>query len=106
MNEDYRDWQQIKGIQMEARCEEVQGVLERARAMAAYLKKYPFVARFLGPDQALQGMRIGGARRRPSLPLAADQHALPLQRTRLQQPRIGADLEVPALEVVEPAVAP
>lgn len=60
VNEDYHDWQQIKGIQMEATCEEVTGRRELARALAAYIKKYPFVARFLSPGQLLRGMSVGG----------------------------------------------
>ncbi len=60
VNEDYRDWQEIKGIQLEGTCEEVRGKRELARALAAYVKKYPFVARFLSPGQLLRGMSVGG----------------------------------------------
>ena len=60
VNEDYRDWQEIKGIQMEGICEEVGGKRELARALSAYVKKYPFVARFLTPGQLLRGMSVGG----------------------------------------------
>jgi uncharacterized protein len=60
INEDYRDWQDIKGIQMTAVCEEVRSKPELARVLAAYVKKYPFVARFLSPGQLLRGMSIGG----------------------------------------------
>jgi uncharacterized protein YhbP (UPF0306 family) len=60
INEDYHDWQQIKGIQMEAACAEMTGKRELARALAAYIKKYPFVARFLSPGQLLRGMSVGG----------------------------------------------
>ena len=60
VNEDYRDWQQIKGIQLEGKCEEVRSKREMARALAAYVKKYPFVARFLSPGQLLRGMSVGG----------------------------------------------
>jgi len=59
VNEDYRDWQQIKGIQMAATCQEVRGKSELGRALAVYVKKYPFVARFLSPGQLLKGMRVG-----------------------------------------------
>src|SRR5207247_10655127 len=44
VNEDYRDWRQIKGVQMEATCEEVTGKRELVRAISAYVKKYPSVA--------------------------------------------------------------
>lgn len=60
INEDYRDWQQIKGIQMEAICQEVTAKRELARAIAAYIRKYPFVAQFLSPGQLLTGMRVAG----------------------------------------------
>lgn len=60
INEDYRDWRQIKGIQMEATCQEVTGKRELARALGAYVKKYPFVAQFLSPGQLLTGMRVAG----------------------------------------------
>jgi uncharacterized protein YhbP (UPF0306 family) len=60
INEDYRDWTQIKGIQMEATSAEVTGKRELARALAAYVKKYPFVAQFLSPGQLLAGMRVAG----------------------------------------------
>ena len=60
INEDYRDWQQIKGIQLEGHATEVTGKLELARALAAYLGKYPFVKQFLSPGQFLQGVQIAG----------------------------------------------
>jgi uncharacterized protein YhbP (UPF0306 family) len=60
VNEDYRDWREIKGIQMTAVCAEVTGKRELARALAAYVKKYPFVGQFLSPGQLLTGMRVAG----------------------------------------------
>ncbi|MPZ15532.1 MAG: pyridoxamine 5'-phosphate oxidase [Chloroflexi bacterium] len=60
INEDYKDWRQIKGIQMSARCAEVTSKRETARALAAYVEKYPFVAQFLSPGQLLTGMRVAG----------------------------------------------
>jgi len=60
VNEDYRDWPQIKGIQLEGTCEEVRGKRELTRVLAAYVKKYPFVGRFLSPGQLLRGMAVGG----------------------------------------------
>ena len=60
INEDYRDWQQIKGIQLEGRASEVRGKIELARALAAYLGKYPFVKQFLSPGQLLHGVQIAG----------------------------------------------
>lgn len=60
VNEDYKNWQQIKGIQMSATCGEVTGKRELARALAIYLKKYPFVAQFLSPGQFLKGVQVAG----------------------------------------------
>src|SRR3990172_2085132 len=41
VQEDYHDWRQIKGIQLEGRAAPVDGVLEKAKAMAVYARKYP-----------------------------------------------------------------
>jgi uncharacterized protein YhbP (UPF0306 family) len=60
INEDYRDWREIKGIQLEGRAEEVTNAVELARALAAYLSKYPFVRQFLAPGGLRQGVRIAG----------------------------------------------
>jgi uncharacterized protein YhbP (UPF0306 family) len=60
VNEDYRDWREIKGIQMAARCTEVTSKRELARSLTAYVKKYPFVGQFLSPGQLLSGMRVAG----------------------------------------------
>jgi uncharacterized protein YhbP (UPF0306 family) len=60
VNEDYRDWQEIKGIQLEGRAALVTGKIELARALTAYLGKYPFVRNFLSPGQLLQGVKIAG----------------------------------------------
>lgn len=75
VNEDYHDWRQIKGIQMSAMCEEVKGKRELARALAAYVRKYPFVAQFLSPSQFLRGMSVGG-------------HALDVRLYRLRPTRL------------------
>jgi len=60
VNEDYRDWRDIKGIQIAAQCGEVTSKRELARVLPAYIKKYPFVAQFLSPGQLLGGMKIAG----------------------------------------------
>jgi uncharacterized protein YhbP (UPF0306 family) len=60
INEDYRDWQQIQGVQMSAVCADVTGKRELMRALASYVKKYPFVKQFLSPGQLLRGMQIAG----------------------------------------------
>src|SRR6476620_1172083 len=41
IQEDYRDWRKIKGIQLEGRVTLVDGIIEKARAMAIYARKYP-----------------------------------------------------------------
>lgn len=46
INEDYRNWQEIRGVQLKGRAYPVTGKLERAKATALYLKKYPFVKNF------------------------------------------------------------
>jgi uncharacterized protein YhbP (UPF0306 family) len=43
VQEDYKDWRKIKGIQLEGRVELVDGVMEKAKAMAVYALKYPDV---------------------------------------------------------------
>ena len=53
IHEDYKDWRQIKGIQLEGKCHRVESKLEQARAMAVYLKKYPFVREMLLKPQTL-----------------------------------------------------
>jgi len=40
IQEDYKDWRAIKGIQLEGRVVLVDGVLEKAKAMAIYARKY------------------------------------------------------------------
>jgi uncharacterized protein YhbP (UPF0306 family) len=44
---DYRGWKEIKGLQMKGRVEPIATARQRARAMASYLKRYPFVSEFL-----------------------------------------------------------
>jgi len=43
IQEDYRDWRKIKGIQLEGQVAEVESVLEKGKAMAVYARKYPEV---------------------------------------------------------------
>jgi len=47
VNEDYHDWRQIKGIQMEGKAGLVSTEEEMARAVATYVDKYPFTAPYL-----------------------------------------------------------
>lgn len=49
---DYSDWPQIKGLQAEGRCSELQGE-ERTRAIACYGERFPLVARAGGAPLAI-----------------------------------------------------
>ena len=41
IQEDYGDWRKIKGIQMEGEVVEVGSMIDKAKAMAVYARKYP-----------------------------------------------------------------
>jgi uncharacterized protein YhbP (UPF0306 family) len=43
VQEDYKDWRQIKGVQLEGRVTLVDSMIEKAKAMAIYGHKYPDV---------------------------------------------------------------
>ena len=43
VQEDYHDWQRIKGIQLEGTVLLVDSIIEKAKAMAVYARKYPEV---------------------------------------------------------------
>lgn len=43
---DYRGWKEIKGLQMEGRVERIIGAGAKVRALAAFLKRHPFVKEF------------------------------------------------------------
>ena len=43
IQEDYHDWRKIKGIQLAGKVAAVSSLLEKGKAMAAYLRKYPEV---------------------------------------------------------------
>jgi uncharacterized protein YhbP (UPF0306 family) len=43
IQEDYRDWQKIKGIQLEGKVVAVDSVIEKGKAMTVYARKYPEV---------------------------------------------------------------
>lgn len=43
IQEDYRDWRKIKGIQLEGTVTEVNSLIEKGKAMAVYARKYPEV---------------------------------------------------------------
>lgn len=43
IQEDYHDWRQIKGIQLEGKTVTVDSLIEKGKAMAVYARKYPGV---------------------------------------------------------------
>lgn len=43
IQEDYHDWQQIKGIQLEGKVIALDSLIEKGKAMAVYARKYPEV---------------------------------------------------------------
>jgi len=45
VQEDYQDWRQIKGVQLEGKVAPVDSVIEKAKALAVYARKYPDVIR-------------------------------------------------------------
>jgi uncharacterized protein YhbP (UPF0306 family) len=45
IQEDYKDWRAIKGIQLEGRIAAIDSVLDKGKAMAIYARKYPDVIR-------------------------------------------------------------
>jgi hypothetical protein len=54
IQEDYRDWRKIKGIQLEGKVEPVEGEAARAAAIATYSRKYPEVMKlFTDPGSEL-----------------------------------------------------
>lgn len=48
ITEDYDQWQEIQGLQLEGRCRRLTGE-EQAAARAIFLARYPFAAAFLDP---------------------------------------------------------
>ncbi len=54
VQEDYKDWRQIQGIQLEGKINLVDSVLEKAKAMAIYGLKYPDVIKlFTDPSSGV-----------------------------------------------------
>lgn len=49
----YSTWQEIKGLQLAGTVEQITSVVDRAKAAAVYLKKFPFVKQFLADPSAL-----------------------------------------------------
>ena len=54
VQEDYHDWQMIKGIQLEGTAILVDSIIEKAKAMAVYARKYPEVIKlFTNPASGM-----------------------------------------------------
>ncbi len=54
VQEDYRDWRVIKGVQLEGSVQLVDGVLAKTKAMAIYARKYPDVIKlFTNPESGV-----------------------------------------------------
>ena len=54
IQEDYKNWQEIKGIQLEGRIALVDSMTEKAKAMAVYARKYPeVIKRFADPTSGV-----------------------------------------------------
>ncbi len=54
IQEDYKDWREIKGIQLEGAVALVDSVVEKAKAMAVYARKYPAVMKlFTNPGSGV-----------------------------------------------------
>ncbi|MGE5817321.1 MAG: pyridoxamine 5'-phosphate oxidase family protein [Deltaproteobacteria bacterium] len=54
VQEDYKDWREIKGIQLEGKVVAVESVLEKAKAMTSYARKYPAVIKlFTNPASGI-----------------------------------------------------
>ena len=55
---DYRGWKEIKGLQMEGRVERIAGATARARGLAIYLNRYPFVKDFFSEHGAISSQIV------------------------------------------------
>jgi len=54
IQEDYKDWRQIKGVQLAGKVTLVDSVLEKAKALAVYARKYPAVIKlFTDPSSGV-----------------------------------------------------
>jgi hypothetical protein len=50
---DYKGWKEIKGLQLEGAIEPITGVVDRAKALAVYLRRHPFAKEFLSDPAML-----------------------------------------------------
>jgi uncharacterized protein YhbP (UPF0306 family) len=52
---DYTGWREIKGLQMEGTVAPVKGAVALTRALATYVKRYPFAKEFLSDPKGISG---------------------------------------------------
>jgi hypothetical protein len=58
INEDYRDWRKIRGIQLEGEAVMVKSPLENAKAFKIYIYKFPYVEGFFkSPVDLFKGVK-------------------------------------------------
>lgn len=64
IHEDYHDWRQIRGIQLEGRAERLTSIKQRAEFWKTYEKKFPFVKQFFraGSLRAMLSTKVTGIR--------------------------------------------
>jgi uncharacterized protein len=72
IHEDYSDWREIQGIQLEGRVEQVRSQQQKTRFWEVYLKKFPFVEEFFQPGALQESLqdRLSGIRLYRLLPAA------------------------------------
>ncbi len=54
IHEDYRDWREIRGLQLEGRAERLRSLKLQARFLEVFSKKFPFVKEFFRPGTLRQ----------------------------------------------------
>lgn len=54
IHEDYRDWREIRGIQLEGKAERLRSLKLQAHFWEVYTKKFPFIRQFFQPGALKQ----------------------------------------------------
>ena len=64
IHEDYRDWREIRGIQLEGKAERLSSIKQHAQFWKVYEKKFPFVKKFFQPGSLRQMLsaKVAGIR--------------------------------------------
>lgn len=50
---DYREWRDIRGLQMEGKVAKITGIADKAACLATYLMRYPFVKQFFSDPSGI-----------------------------------------------------